>query len=191
MKRIQAYKRVLVVIGILLSLLALSGCNATKKANKKFQKAVNKFGQKEAANFIVSNYPEYFKTITKKDTLFHVDTVYITEKDGVIVDPVILRDTIYIKTKDFSANISKTTGKGTYKIPRDTIYIKDTIPFEVKVPCPDADLLALKSNKELELEIKNTKQNANFYKLGLALLVVLGIILGYIYYKNKPESHKI
>lgn len=181
--KISAYKRVLIVISILLTLISLSACNTTKRANKQFSKAVNKYGQKEAANFIVSNYPEYFKTITKKDTIFHVDTTFVAEKDGVIVDPIIIHDTIFIKTKDFSANINKNTGKGIYKIPADTIIQLDTIYREVKVKCPDADILALKSSKEYELWIKNVKQKRNTaYLISLFLLVILS---GSIYYNYK------
>jgi hypothetical protein len=95
-----------------------------------------------------------------------------------------MHDTIYIKTKDFSANINKTTGKGTYKIPADTIIKHDTIPFIVKVPCPDADVIALKSSKEAELEVSKAKQTTNFYKL---LSFILGLVIGfigYIHYKK-------
>jgi predicted small secreted protein len=177
--KIKAYKRVLIVIGILLSLIALSSCNTTKK----FSKAVNKYGQKEAANFIVRNYPEYFKTITKKDTIFHVDTTFIAEKDGVIVDPVIIHDSIFIKVKDFSAVINKNTGKGTYKIPADTIIKYDTIPIEIKVPCPDTDILALKSSKEYEIWIKNVNQKRNIAYLVSTFLLIL--LSGSIYYNYK------
>jgi hypothetical protein len=182
--KLPSYKRVIIVIYILLTLVALGACNGSKRATRKFEKAVNKFGQKEAANYVISNYPEYFKTITKADTVFSVDTIYIAEKDGVITDPIIMHDTIYIKTKDFSANINKTTGKGTYKIPADTIIKHDTIPFIVKVPCPDADVLALKSSKEAELEVSKAKQTTNFYKL---LSFILGLVIGfigYIHYKK-------
>jgi len=181
--KIKAYKRVLIIISILLTLVVLGACNTTKRANKQFSKAVNKYGQKEAANYIVSNYPEYFKTITKKDTIFNVDTTFIAEKDGVIVDPIIIHDSIFIKVKDFSATINKNTGKGTYKIPADTIIKYDTIPVEVKVPCPDADILALKSSKEYELWIKNVNQKRNTaYIISLFLLIILA---GSIYYNYK------
>lgn len=183
--KIKAYKRVLIVIGILLSLVALSACNTEKRAYKKFGKAVNKYGQKEAVNFIVTNYPEYFKTITKKDTIFNVDTTFIAEKDGVIVDPIIIHDSIFIKVKDFSATINKNTGKGTYKIPADTIIKYDTIPVEIKVPCPDSDILALKSSKEYELQIDNSKQKTRFYMFSNLVLLIISILLGYGYYKNK------
>ena len=181
--KITPYKRFIIVMYILLSLVALAACNTTKRANKQFSKAVNKFGQKEAAAFIISNYPEYFKTITKKDTIFNIDTTFIAEKDGVIVDPVIIHDSIFIKVKDFSATINKNTGKGTYKIPADTIIKYDTIPVEIKVPCPDADILVLKSSKEYELWIKNVNQKRNTaYIVSLFLLIILA---GSIYYNYK------
>lgn len=183
-----AYKRLLIVIGILLTLIALGSCNAEKRAYKKFGKAVNKFGQKEAANFIVSNYPEYFKTITKKDTIFHVDTTFIAEKDGVIVDPIIIHDSIFIKVKDFSATINKNTGKGTYKIPADTIIKEIPVPIKVEVPCPDADILALKSSKEYELQIKNLKGEVRLYQLISFVLLVTTLGLGYLYFKSKKDK---
>lgn len=177
--KLPSYKRLIIVIYILLTLVALGACNSSKRATRQFSKAVNKFGQKESANYVIANYPEYFKTIAKIDTIFSVDTIYVAEKDGVVTDPVIMHDTIYIKTKDFSANINKTTGKGTYKIPADTIVKHDTIPFMVKVPCPDADLVALKSSKEFVLEVAKAKQNSNFYKL---LSLVLGLLVGFFSY---------
>lgn len=186
--KITPYKRFIIVMYILLSIVALAACNTTKRANKQFSKAVNKFGQKEAANFIVANYPEYFKTITKKDTVFHVDTTFIAEKDGVIVDPIIIHDSIFIKVKDFSATINKNTGKGTYKIPADTIIQLDTIYKEVKVNCPDADILALKSSKEYELWVKNVKGKTRFYQLISFVLLVATLGLGYLYFKSKKDK---
>ncbi len=186
--KIPTYKRLLIVIGILLTLVALSSCNAEKRAYKKFGKAVNKYGQKEAANYIVSNYPEYFKTITKKDTIFHVDTTFIAEKDGVIVDPVIIHDSIFIKVKDFSATINKNTGKGTYKIPADTIIKEIPVPIIVKVPCPDADILALKSSKEYELWIKNVKGKTRLYQLISFVLLLITLGLSYLYFKSKKDK---
>jgi len=181
--KIPVYKRVLIVFTILISLVGFNSCNSSKRATKQFSKAVNKYGQKEAANYIIYTYPEYFKTITKKDTIFHVDTTFIAEKDGIIIDPIIIHDTIFIKNKDFSVNINKNTGKGTYKIPADTIIIHDTIPVEVKVNCPDADILALKSSKEYELWLKNVNQKRNAaYLISLFLLVILS---GSIYYNYK------
>jgi predicted small secreted protein len=186
--KLPTYKRLLLIIGILLTLVALSSCNTIKRADRKFQRAVNKMGQKEAANYMVINYPEYFKIITKKDTIFHVDTTFIAEKDGVIVDPIIIHDTIIIENKDFSAKISKTTGKGTYKIPADTIIQLDTIYKEVKVPCPDADILALKSSKEYELWIKNVKGKTRIYQLLSFVLLLATLGLGYLYFKSKKDK---
>jgi hypothetical protein len=176
--KLPSYKRVIIVIYILLTLVALGACNGSKRATRKFEKAVNKFGQKEAANYVISNYPEYFKTVAKTDTIFSVDTIYIAEKDGVITDPIILHDTIYIKTKDFSANINKTTGKGTYKIPADTIVEHDTIPFIVKVPCPDYDSLKLKSAQESELEIKNSK------RISIIFIIISIVLLASVVYEK-------
>lgn len=186
--KITPYKRLLIVIGILLTLIAIGACNTTKRAEKKFSKAVNKYGQKESAAYIVTNYPEYFKEVEKLDTILDIDTTFIPEKDGVIVDPIIVHDTIFIKTKDFSANISKTTGKGNYKIPADTIIKYDTIPIVVKVPCPDADILALKSSKEYELWIKNVKGKTRFYQLLSFILGLVTLGLSYLYFKSKKDK---
>ena len=182
--KISPYKRLLIVLGILLALISVSSCNTTKRAEKKFGHAVNKYGQKEAANFIVRNYPEYFKTITKKDTVFHIDTTYTLPKDGVIVDPIIIHDSIFIKVKEFSAVINKNTGKGTYKIPADTIIKEILVPVEVKVPCPDADILALKSSKEYELWIKNAKQGKNTAYIISSFLLILLVASAYYNYKS-------
>jgi hypothetical protein len=176
--KLPSYKRVIIVIYILLTLVALGACNGSKRATRKFEKAVNKFGQKEAANYVISNYPEYFKTVTKTDTVFSVDTIYIAEKDGVITDPIIMHDTIYIKTKDFSANINKTTGKGTYKIPADTIVRHDTIIKNISIPCPDFDILKLNLSKELELKTKNSKM------ISLIFIIISIVLLSLIIHER-------
>lgn len=182
--KLPSYKRLIIVIYILLTLVALGACNGSKRATRKFSKAVNKFGQKESANYVIANYPEYFKTVAKTDTIFSVDTIYVAEKDGVVTDPIILHDTIYIKTKDFSANINKTTGKGTYKIPADTIVKHDTIVKNIVIPCPDSDILKLKSTKESELEIKNSK------RMSIIFIIISIVLLALIVYEKYKYINK-
>lgn len=73
----------------LLFILLLTSCSAEKQ----FQKAVNKFGQKESAKYIISHYPEYF--ISQRDTI--KDTLIIKEtKVDTAFDVVNLHDTVTV-----------------------------------------------------------------------------------------------
>lgn len=159
-------------ITMLLLIGSLIACNSEKK----LQKAINKHGQKESISYIVGKYPEYFTNTAIIDTVFKVDTVYIPAKDGVITDPVIVHDTIYVKTKDFSAAINKNTGKGIYKIPKDTLFIHDTTVVKVNVPCPDLAKLDTNRMELLEKDL-TTARHIIVASWIISLLLISLIIL--------------
>lgn len=119
----------LIKVVVLVSLF-LFGCSAEKK----FQKAVNKFGQKESVKFITEKYPEYF--ITKRDTVrdtvivkeIKADTLLIFRTDTITYtkDKIVIR---LIRTGKDSINLN-------VKVPGDTIYIVKPCP-EQKLPDTD------------------------------------------------------
>jgi hypothetical protein len=101
---------------ILLAFLAfcMGGCNLEKMHNRQFQRAINKYGQKESVKFITDAYPEYFvaaktsviDTITNKGVNFDTtttlealhDTITIF-KDKVIVKEVYRNGVVYTSVK--------------------------------------------------------------------------------------------
>jgi hypothetical protein len=196
--KIKAYKRVLIVLGILLFLICLGSCNATKRAEKKFQKAINKFGQKESANYIITKYPEYFKTKTIHDTTIVKIPVIIpgdTLNVGFNCDSLVqsLQDGTTValgENKKLKLEVEKLGKRLKIKstLKPDTIVVHDTIPVTVQVPCPDIDMLSTKDVELLTEQLKHKKAQVTNLYLIIALLIA-GFI-GFEYFKYNKKQDK-
>ena len=168
--RISSTARLLVVVGMLLTLYFLSGCNATKR----FDKAVKKYGAKQSVERLINTNPEYFNFNTFNDTIRITDTVFVAERDGTIVGDII-HDTIYFKDTNVDIKVNKNTGKGNYKILKDTVFINKEIPVEIKVPCP-AQALLKQQNDKLTIDNAVNKSNKNKWKILFFALLSLNLI---------------
>ena len=129
-------------------------CSGTKR----LEKAVKKVGAKESLDYITKEYPELFNNRVEDIIIFNTDTVYVPEKDGTIVEPIIVHDTIFFKDSNIDIKINKNTGKGTYKLPSKSIIEHDTIRIPVTFKCPD---VAIANEKYTKLEFKYLKYKNN------------------------------
>lgn len=196
--KIKAYKRVLIVLGILLSLIYLGSCNATKRAEKKFQKAINKFGQKESANYIIKKYPEYFTTNTIHDTtvveipvIIPGDTLNIGFNCDSLVQSLQDGTTVALgENKKLKLEIEKLGKRLKIKstLKPDTLTIHDTVIVTKQVPCPDMDNLATHDSSILKEELKHKKSQITNLYLIIALLIA-GFI-GFEYFKYNKKQDK-
>ena len=156
----------LFVIGILIALFFAS-CSSEKK----LQRRVERHGIKESIGFVVSKYPEYFKSkdTVIHDTLIRVDSIIVPQIDTT----VILNDSsgFWIHSSDsLTILVNKLTGKLRMNIKPRTIYLRDTVFVAVECPkiiCPDCDDLK-----------DNTKEDSNFQWWWL---IVAGVILAAFY----------
>jgi len=188
--KIAAYKRVLIVIGILLSLVILNACNATKQ----FKKAVNKYGQKEAANYMVVNYPEYFYKESVKDTIFINKDIIVpsdsistgfTNCDSLFKSLTDGTTTILEQNDRLKLEVYKLNNKLKFKsvVKPDTIHVTDTIKVEIPVVLPDTNKLNFKDLSELAYKSRLKSWIIGFLSL---LLIIFSVIL----YKNKSDINK-
>jgi uncharacterized protein YpmS len=168
--KISLYKRLLIVIGIFTLLYTLSSCNATKR----FDKAAKRYGAKESVKRLIETNPEYFNFNTFNDTIRITDTMFVAERDGTIVGDVI-HDTIYFKDTNVDIKINKETGKGNYKILKDTVFINKEIPVQIKVPCPAQSILK-EQNDKLTIDNAVNKSNKNKWKILFFSLLSLNLI---------------
>jgi len=192
--RIPAYKRLLITIGIMIALILISSCNATKQ----FQKAVNKYGQKEAVNYIITHYPEYFVPKTVHDTAivqvpiyepgdtlnlnFDCDSIIQSLQDGTVV--------AFEENDRLKLEIEKLGKKLKVKsiLKPKTIMVHDTIIVTTKVPCPDIDKLSTHDVDLLKEQVKHKKSQITNLYLVIALLVA-GFI-GFEYFKYNKKQDK-
>ena len=175
--RISIRKRLLVVIGILTSLFIFNACNTTKRLDR----VIKKYGAKETLVHITEEYPELFNNKVEDIVIFDTDTVYVPAKDGVIVSTIV-HDTVFFKDKNVEIAVNKNTGKGHYKLPKDTVITHDTIRVPVVTKCPD---VAIQNDKirTLQEKLEDRKHNYN-----TAIIILSGIILllvGFILYITK------
>lgn len=147
------------------------GCSPIKR----LEKAVNKVGVKESIEHLTEKYPEYFSIRYKDVVVTNIDTIFVQEKDGTIVTNVI-HDTIYFKDKNLEFKINKTTGKGNYKLPKDTIVEYDTVKVNVATKCPEVFIWTDKI-KALELRHTKYKNNTTLTIVILTFLLLLSIIV--------------
>ena len=159
------------VIGFIITqiiiLLLLSSCNSQKK----LQRRIEKNGIKESITFITQKYPEYFKS-----------------KDTIIIDTIVIQDTIRIKADTVNAflsdssnfltlnndSISLTIDKATNKI--RIVYKERLVPITKviyrSVPCPTIVCPDCEDLKDY------TKEGSSFKWW---MLIVGGVLLGGFY----------
>ena len=196
--KMKAYKRVLIVIGMLLSLIYLGSCNATKRAEKKFQKAINKFGQKESANYIVTKYPEYFKnqvvhdtTIVKIPVVIPGDTLNVGFNCDSLIEALQDGTTVALgENKKLKLEVEKLGKRLKIKstLKPDTIVVHDTIPISVQIPCPDIDMLSTKDVEILTEQLKHKKAQVTNLYLIIAILIAGFIAFEYFKYNKKQDK---
>ncbi len=196
--KLPSYKQLIIVIYILLTLVALSACNGSKRATRKFEKAVKKFGQKEAVNYVISNYPEYFKNQVVHDTTiveipvvipgdtlnvgFNCDSLIQSLQDGTSV--------VLGENKKLKIEVEKLGKKLKFKstLKPDTLVIHDTIPISVQVPCPDIDMLSTKDVEILTEQLKHKKAQVTNLYLIIAILIAGFIAFEYFKYNKKQDK---
>jgi hypothetical protein len=103
---------ILALIGLMI--LPFCSCNIEKRHQRQFQKAINKYGQKESVKFITDAYPEYFinEKPVVKDTIINkavnIDTSATLEalhdtitiyKDKVTVKEIYRNGVVYTSVK--------------------------------------------------------------------------------------------
>lgn len=192
--KIAAYKRLLITIGIMLLIISVSSCNPTKR----FQKAINKFGQKESANYIITHYPEYFTSKTIHDTTiveipvivpsdtlnvgFDCDSLVQALQDGTVV--------VLGENKKLKLEVEKLGKKLKIKstLKPDTLLIHDTIIVTTKTPCPDLDKLSTHDVDLLKEQVKHKKSQITSLYLVIALLTAGFIAFEYFKYNKKQDK---
>lgn len=134
---------------LLSTTLLLSSCNTEKS----LQRAINKHGQKESAAYIVSKYPEYFEVKTAKDTIR--DTIRVVV-EKYIHDTIIELDSASIIENENLKITIKRLGNGKISVRTEIKERVVQVPYEkiveVKVPCPNVELLN-NQHKKSELQI--------------------------------------
>jgi hypothetical protein len=141
--------------------------------------AVKKVGVKESIEHLTEKYPEYFAIKYQDVIVFQTDTVFVQPKDGTIVSTII-HDTIFFKDENIDIKVNKNTGKGTYKLPKDTIYKRDTIRLTVASKCPE---VFIQQNKIKELELKHLKYKNKTIWTIVILSFLLSLSIVYFIFK--------
>lgn len=145
---------------------------------KKLETAVKKVGVKESIQHLTEKYPEYFAIRYQDILVYQVDTVFVQPKDGTIVSTII-HDTIFFKDKNVDIKVNKNTGKGRYKLPKDTLFVYDTIKVPVVTKCPEVFIYTDKI-KQLEEKFATKKHNTNVTIVVLSGIIIL--LIGFILY---------
>lgn len=163
---------------IILGLIILTSCSTEKK----LQKAINKYGQKESVEYIVKKYPEYFNNYLVKDTVdviihdtiitqeIKLDTVFVFNEDG----------TYTAENESLKLELTKLNNKLKAKVnvkPKEIIIEKKVeVPIQVEKPCPDLELFK-SSVIALNYKIKSQKKIiTGFVLFNIFLLILLGFI---------------
>ena len=172
---------------LLATTLLLSSCNAEKG----LQRAINKHGQKESAAYIVSKYPEYFEVKTAKDTIR--DTIKVVVEKYIYDTIIQLDSTSIIENENLKITI-KRLGNGRISVRTEVKEKIVQVPYEkiveVKVPCPDVELLN-NQHKKSELQVIYKWWSWTTWIL-IALYILWRLshkkIIAYISKKETPES---
>ena len=136
--------------------------------------AVKRVGVKESIEHLTEKYPEYFSIRYQDVIVYQIDTIFVQPKDGTIVSTII-HDTIFFKDENIDIKVNKNTGKGTYKLPKDTIYKHDTIKVKVASKCPEVFMYRDKI-RALELKHLKYKNKTTWTIVILSFLLSLSIV---------------
>jgi hypothetical protein len=160
-------KTVFAIFVISILVFVISSCSSEKR----LQRRVERHGIKESIGFVISKYPEYFKS---KDTIIHDtiikhDTIVPVQLDTMLI----LSDSsnfYHYRSDSLNIIIDKLTGRLKLNYKPRIIYLHDTIKVETKCPqiiCPDCE------------DLKDYTKEGSGFKWWW--LIVGGVILGAFY----------
>lgn len=148
----------------LLTIILISVCSIGCLPQKRASKAIKRIGAKTVCLVLVSEYPELFLNRTDtvwKDTIAYKDVlVYVPEQktDTIYSDTSSVCKSFYFNDRKITFYIKNVNGKTLVDYTIKAFKTKvDSVPFEVKVPCPPCkpcpDISLLPKQGETDMQI--------------------------------------